>query len=194
MTNIFLEISWSGPLLWAILYISDNTLTMLCARMYKAQNIIKFEGSFELTPAFQKDVDALRRLSPKFLTILTASIVLLFLSWLLGVKFNGGKEIYLITLGVLIMAQLAVHMRHMHNWFFYRYCIGQGGIQGQIEYPRKVTLRISSFELFSFALLFLIIFFLTFNWILLGGAAGCASIALRHHKMSQKHVRQASTA
>ena len=65
MSDELLATSWAGPLLWVVLYSSDYYLTIACARMYQAQNVIVFEGSYEITPAFQSDVNALRLLSPR---------------------------------------------------------------------------------------------------------------------------------
>jgi hypothetical protein len=74
---------WPGLLTWAALYVSDNLLTIKCARMYRAGVSEKFvfEGSYELTPYFQKDVDALRFLSPRFLAALVWGGLTLFLLW-----------------------------------------------------------------------------------------------------------------
>ena len=65
--------SWLGPLLWVAVYISDYLMTLTCARMYQAQQTIVFEGSYEITPLFQADVNALRRVSPRFVIALLVS-------------------------------------------------------------------------------------------------------------------------
>jgi hypothetical protein len=184
MAHFFIDTIWTGPLLWAILYISDYTLTLVGARMYKAQNIIKIEGSFELNPIFQKDIDTFRHISPRFITFLCITVILLFAIWLLTNKSNFGSEWYLFILGAMIMLQLAIHIRHIHNWFFYRNCTGQSGIRGHIEYSRELILRISSLELLCFSLLFLAIFLFTYNWLLLGGAVSCTGAAIKHYRLA----------
>src|SRR5215831_7182582 len=72
MADMLFDSSWLGPLLWAAVYISDYRMTLICARMYQAQQAIIFEGSYEITPLFQADVNALRRLSPRFVIALVA--------------------------------------------------------------------------------------------------------------------------
>jgi len=77
MAGVFAESLWVGPVLWAGLYVSDYVLTIACARLYQAQNKIVFEGSYEITPMFQADVNALRRVSPRFLFFLVEATAVL---------------------------------------------------------------------------------------------------------------------
>ena len=61
--------SWiPGVVLWALLYISDYACTIASAGAYRAgvSEYIEFEGSFELTPYYQADVNALRHFSRRF--------------------------------------------------------------------------------------------------------------------------------
>ena len=76
----FLESTWLGPAAWAALYVSDYFLTVACARLYGAQSTIAFEGSYEITPFFQADVNALRRISRRFVIALVASTAYLYRS------------------------------------------------------------------------------------------------------------------
>jgi hypothetical protein len=46
------------------------------------------EGSYELTPYFQKDVDTLRLLSPRFLWMLVLYAVLLLIVWRLTIGLD----------------------------------------------------------------------------------------------------------
>jgi hypothetical protein len=64
---------WPGLLLWAAVYSSDYAATILSARLYraKAKEHLVFEGSYEVTPYFQKDVDSLRWVSPAAWTLWT---------------------------------------------------------------------------------------------------------------------------
>ncbi len=77
MTDFFLEHFWAAPLLWGALYISDYRMTLICARLYQAgvHEKMTFEGSYEITPFYQKDIDTLRRLSPRFVTVLAIGVV-----------------------------------------------------------------------------------------------------------------------
>ena len=65
---------------------------------------IVFEGSYEITPLFQEDVDSLRVISPRFLFALALSGGLLAGSWLLSAQSE--PEWYDFVLGVMILVQL----------------------------------------------------------------------------------------
>ncbi len=59
-----------GVILWIILYISDYYLTIYSARGFREIGHFQFEGSFELTPQYQKDIDTLRPVSRRHITLL----------------------------------------------------------------------------------------------------------------------------
>lgn len=59
MANFLLEHAWPGVVLWDLLYISDYALTISCARLYGQQETIVFDGSYEITPFFQRDINSL---------------------------------------------------------------------------------------------------------------------------------------
>src|SRR6266498_1633515 len=58
---------WYGVILWIILYISDYYLTIYSARGFREIGHFQFEGSMELTPQFQNDVNNLRPVSKRHL-------------------------------------------------------------------------------------------------------------------------------
>lgn len=177
---------WPGALLWAILCISDYMWTIICARLYKAQSVLVFEGSYELTPAFQKDIDMLRRVSPRFIIALVPSTVFLCLLWQISTQLQDWRY-YVYTIGALILLQLAIHIRHLRNWFLFRYGFGPQGMKGHIEYPRELVLRMSALEILLFAVVFLILYALSANLLFLGGATSCAVTAFKHYRLARKH-------
>ncbi len=182
MKNIFLEFGWTGPLLWLFLYISDYTLTFICARMYKCQNVIRIEGSYELNPMFQKDINNLKRLSPTFIFFLFFITLLLYALHYLFVKRSSDQEYYLFILGATVLGQLTIHIRHLHNWLLYRNCTGSNSLRGNLEYPRKLVYKISSLEFISFSILYLFIFLITYEWFILGGTITCFGAAFNHYR------------
>ena len=86
MPELFFQHTWIGIPVWALLYISDYTLTLICARMYQngVRDKIAFEGSYELTPYFQRDIDSLRVISPRFVVALATTSILLIIVWWLA--------------------------------------------------------------------------------------------------------------
>lgn len=73
--------------LWATLgslltlHLTDYGLTIAGARRYRAQKHYQVEGSYELNPRWEKDVNALRRFSPKYLLMLALAMLFYTVVW-----------------------------------------------------------------------------------------------------------------
>jgi hypothetical protein len=179
---------WTGMLVWAALFVSDMSLTVTCARMYHdgVREHLRFEGSYELTPYHQRDVDAQRRFSPRFLLALGAVCVLLALLW----QFTVGQAlvpiVYETMLGMLILLQLTIHVRHLRNYFLFRSILAGGAVDGRLEYTRPVILQNSAAELFSFAALYAIVSIVTMSAFIAGGALACALVGVKHVQLSRE--------
>jgi hypothetical protein len=179
------ETQWLWPVLWAGLYISDYCFTIACARLYQAQSTVVFEGSYEITPIFQADVNALRRVSPRFVAILVASTV--YVWWLarLGSAWET-RDVFAVAIGALVLIQVTVHLRHLRNWFLLR-AVHRGSITGHIDYSRGVVLRGSAFELLSFSVVYACLFVVTRDLFVLGGAIACAVLSVNHYWLARRH-------
>jgi hypothetical protein len=181
------ESLWPGLLLWTSLYVADYGLTLHCARMYRAgvRNVFVHEGSLELTPYFQKDVDSLRIVSPRFILALVWGVAILSVLCWLSSRSLVLREAYLFVLGSMVLVELAVHIRHARNISLFRAVLADA-IRGRLEYGRAATLRTSATEIVAFAAAYLVIFFATWSWFCLGGSFGCASLAWKHARLSRK--------
>lgn len=182
--NPLLADVWPGLLLWSGLYISDYAMTVWGARLYRAGACEKIvmEGSYELTPYYQADIDSLRIISPRFIRALVlTTLILSFLWWISG---NVQLPFYEFALGALICPQFAIHKRHLSNVFLFRALNSDAGVRGRIEYPRRLTLRMSSLELFSFAGIFLMLSAFLPSWFLLAGGLACFSIGIKHRRFA----------
>ena len=195
LIELFGNSLWPGLVLWVGLYISDYFLTIRCARLYRKgiHEKICFEGSFELTPYYQKDIDSLRTFSPRFIRALLLTIFTLSLIWWLSMLVRL-PELYRFALGALVLVEVVVHGRHLRNLFLFRSIIKTGGLNGRIEYSRPLMLRVSSFEFLTFAALFAILFLVTWQGFVLGGAAACLSVAMKHRKLAEKHLSSSPAA
>ena len=180
---------WPGVILWIILYVSDYYLTIYSARGFREINHVQFEGSFELTPQFQKDVDALRSISKRHVFWLIASSLLILLLWWLTerlVSLPWNFLLYQLCLGMFLLLEVAVHIRHLRNVSLIREYRKSGGIEGQISYRRWFTYRMSASELYTFSVLFLIFAVLAYSPFFLGGAITCFATAFKHIRLAKK--------
>jgi hypothetical protein len=194
LPNFLFEHAWPGMVVWGLLYVSDYALTTVCARLYGRQETIVFEGSYEITPFYQRDIDSLRAVSPRFIFILLLTLGGLgFLSRLN--ESSPAPELWQFVLGTLVGVQLAVHMRHLRNLVLLRSINHTELVRGHIEYGRSGILRASSWECFAFSGLFLVLFAFTRSWFILGGALACFSLGVKHRRLAGRlHTNLARTA
>lgn len=178
---------WPGLAVWGVLYVSDYAFTLKCARLYQSgvKEKIVFEGSFEITPYFQADIDSLRVVSPRFVAAMAVACAYLgAIWWLAGIS---DARLYQFILGSMTLSELAIHVRHVRNFFLFRAILGTNGIQGRMQYARPSMLRMSAVELFAFAGMYAFLFLFTFSWFVLGGVFACLSIAMKHRSLAEKH-------
>jgi hypothetical protein len=183
---------WVGLLVWGVLYCLDYYFTIVYARLYRegVNEKIVYEGSLELTPYYQKDIDSLRLRSPRFFRVLFLNLGLLSAAWWLAMS-SQLPELYSILLGMYLLPQLAIHKRHVNNIFFFR-AAKTNAIQGRIEFARPFMLRQSSLELLCYAVLLGVLSVVTNSWFVLGGALACLSLAVQHWRLARRSAPKAS--
>ena len=169
-----------------ILYISDYSLTIYCARGFREIGHFQFEGSFELNPQFQKDVDALKPVSKRHITFLILSSVLIVLLWWLTERMFFFPWTYLLFLGLFLFMEVAIHFRHFRNLFLIYEVRKNGGVEGQVFYRKRFSYRISALDFYMFSGLFLIIAALNYSALFLGGAIACFALGINHNKLAKK--------
>jgi hypothetical protein len=136
-----------------ILYTSDYYLTIYCARGFREIGHIQFEGSFELTPHYQKDIDALRPVSRLHVMLLIFySLLILILWWITRLFYL--YWMFPLYLGMFLLLEIAVHMRHLRNAAIIREVQRTGGIDGQVTYKKWFSYRMSANDLYICATLF----------------------------------------
>ena len=185
-SNPLFDSLWPGLTFWSILYISDYYLTLACARLYRAgvQEKIVLQGSYEITPYFQSDIDSLRSLSPRFLAAFLWTTALLSAVWWLSLQST--PVMYQVVLGAMLSLESAIHIRHFRNLFLFRESSDPAAVRGRIEYSRTLMLRMSAVELLAFSGLFGLALVFTQSWFVFGGAVSCLVTASKHLKLARK--------
>jgi hypothetical protein len=177
-------------MLWAVLYISDYSFTLTCARLYQAgaRDKMAFEGSYEITPFYQKEIDSLRRVSPRFLLMLVITVIWVW--WVAQTTAQTSPRFYAFILGALFLVVLAVHIRHVRNYFLFRAML-TNAVRGRLEYSRPVLLKGSAMELFAFAVMFAVMAISTASSFASGGAVGAGWLGIQHLGLASKARRAA---
>jgi hypothetical protein len=183
---------WFAICLWAAIYISDYCLTIWAARLYRAgaRDHLAFKGSLEITPYFQEDVNALKPMSTRFVRALIFSMLAIALAWILAVRWANLPQAFAVLMGSLIFLEATAHIRHIRNITFFRSLMRSNDLTGRIEYPRWLSLRLSSVEVLGFAVLFLFAFLVSGSWFFIGGVASCLVTGLKHMDWSNKAIAE----
>jgi hypothetical protein len=180
---------WPGPAIACVLLWVDYALTILGARRYRARiaPMHRFEGSYELTPIYQSDVDQLRVYSWRAFGVgLLLALLLRFIA-VAEETLQTYPAIYLFALGAVILREVPVFIRHFKNLFLARVIATEPRIEGTVFYPRTFTLRLSAFDFAEFAAVFLLWAAVAEDWMPLGGAFGCLGITVQQWKLARKH-------
>jgi len=185
---------WLAMFFWGLVYLSDYYLTIYAARHYHDAlgNFMHYEGSYELTPAFQKDIDTLNPFSRAFYWRWLFSLVLIYAVYWVARILPGGSLLYSFLLGGLFIRELVIHMRHARTISLIWLAKKPGAIRGSVEYSRWLNLRLSAVELVSFGLFFLLLAIFTSSWFFFGGALITAITGFQHwlytRKMTTVHL------
>ena len=188
----FLSSPLPGMLTWAAVYLLDYARTLTGARLYQGAGraVLEFEGSYELTPQFQDDVNKLRPVSRRFILALILSEGLLLMFWGLSVRVLGLWQAYEGVLGVMLMLEAAIHLRHTRNIQLFRFLQRHpAAVEGHVRYRRALILWNSVWDLVGMGVLLTLLALLLGSWFLGGGAVGVLALALRHFIMQRKSAR-----
>ena len=178
---------WPGIILWMILYISDYYLTLYSARGFRETGYFQFEDSFELTPQYQKDINALKPVSKLHITLLILYSLLIALIWWLTRYLPFFPWTYLFYLGMFLMLEVGIHLRHLRNISLIRAIRSdEEGIEGRLMYRKWFSYKISASEFYMFSALFLIIAVLAYSPFFLGGAIMCFGTGFKHSRLARK--------
>lgn len=172
---------WLTLLVWTALYALDYVQTLRGARLYHTlgKRYVSIEGSYELTPFFQDDIDSFKKVSFRFLIILGFALGGLMLIYWLANEISI-PEGFSFAAGGLILRSVVVHMQHVQNISLYRYLERHPEqASGSITYSRPLVYSRRAVEFSLFGALFLTLFAVTGSWFLAGGALGCFAIGLR---------------
>jgi hypothetical protein len=191
---IWMENIWFAMIAWGLIYLSDYYLTIFNAKRYR-ENLSRFiqhEGSFELTPQFQEDIDNLRLFSPRFISRWVISLLAVYGIWWASFRFIDWPEYYFFFVGALILREIAIHKRHFQMLFVSQFS-KKGGISGSVHYSRWFSLKLAASEMLYWGCLFLVLGLLYRSWFFYGGVFGCWVVAFKKWRLGAKAFKNTPT-
>jgi hypothetical protein len=179
---------WGAALLWSVVYISDYAFSVYNAGLYRrgAHQYFEFEGSLELTPQFQEDIDNLRWFSPRFIRAFIFSNIILSLVWWLAVEWAQWPETFLFAFGGMMLLEAAVHLRHFRLLVLFMQLTSGQGMKGKIFQSRWLGYQASGWEFIAFAGLCLLLSIVAGSWFILGGAFMSAVTGVQHLRWGKR--------
>lgn len=194
LEGVFIASPWPMIGTWVVVYCLDYFQTIRGARLYRevGSQHITFEGSYELNPVFQRDIDRLRMVSPRFIALLVGTSILFGLYWWLCSTILF-MEPYLVLCGAFLLLEAVVNIQHVRNIATFKYMRDNPQqIGGRVTYTRQFLYWNRALDFGMFALLFGVIFAFTASWVVAGGALAALILAGRMLWMRRRIARKAA--
>jgi len=177
---------WIGLALWVVSYLCDYYMTLYAnrLRMQYTAPYIEIEGSFELNPYYQKDIDSQRKVSSRFIFMLLFVSGWLAFTWFLADMVHITALIFPVALGIFLIPEFNVLGNHIILISTFRMMSVPGAAEGHLKQARWMIVRATAHRMGYWALFCFILFLLTGNLLLFGGALGELRSFLRYNRMS----------
>jgi hypothetical protein len=180
---------WLPAALWIVLLVGDYYLTLWGARLYRAQHVYQIEGSYELNPLYERDVDRQRLFSGWLLLWVIVGAALLLGGYAVEAKYAYG-----VVVGCMIVGDIGIWMGHLENITALRgICGRRPGVIGQVRSSRENTYRRSSFRFAMLGLLAVVLFVLTGSAMILGGCLAFGGLAANDLRLSKRYSSPAAS-
>ncbi len=173
--------------LWVIVYCADYYLTLHGRSLWlqNAQAFIKFGGSYELNPYYQKDIDANQHVSRRFLFMLIFGVVWMVFVYA-GTLYLKLQAFFPAAVGFLVLPEMVVISTHVQNIRLFSAAAVAGAVEGQISQARWVSVDGTAWKFGYWAAIFLTLALLTAQWFFVGGVMSCFWTFVRYQRYSKQ--------
>ena len=155
-------------------FVLDWGLTHIgAAASQKVRERWAIEGSYELNPTWQAEIDSGPRFSWRLVGV-AAVLVALLLAMRYLVEFAElDPAFFAVAAGAVLLLQAPTIMAHATNLQMFRDLADPTAITGSVTFSRWLTLRAAAWYLVRFAVLWLALWVLSQQAFFLGGALSC---------------------
>ena len=162
------------------LFVADWTLTHVGAAASKrVAERWAVEGSYELNPTWQSDVDAGRRFTWRMVGVAVALAGLLLAMRYVVELTELDPAIFDVAAGAVLLLQAPTIMVHANNLQTFRDLADPTAITGSVRFSRWLILRQAAWYLVRFAGLWLVLWVPSQQVFFLGGVLSCLLFARR---------------
>ena len=179
--DLFVEHVWIAILFYVILSILDYRLSLLGLRWFRkgADAHYDFGGSYELNPPFEEDIEAQRPVSLRHLVSLARGVVIIAAVWWFTARADRLEDVYVGVVGFFVLVLVPVLIRHVNNLALFRFVALRGGVEGRVETPRWMDLKLSAVLFWLFACVYAALYVIVGDAFFLGGVVGGALVGAR---------------
>jgi hypothetical protein len=173
--------------LWLIVYVADYYLTLYGRQLWlqNAKDLLSFQGSYELNPYYQKDVDANKWVSRRFIFMVAFGILWMLFMWG-ATHYLNLPQVFPAAMGFLLLMEIVVLSSHVQNIRLFKSAAITGSVEGHISYARWVSMDGTAWKFAYWGVIYLIFALLLSNWFFAGGALSCFYTFARFRRYGQQ--------
>jgi hypothetical protein len=161
-------------------FVLDWSLTHIgAAASVKVRDRWAAEGSYELNPTWQSEIDAGRRFTWRMVGVAVALAALLLAMRYVVELGELDAAIFAVAAGAVLLLQAPTIMVHANNLQTFRDLADPTAITGSVRFSRWLVLRQAAWYLVRFAALWLVLWVPSQQAFFLGGALSCLLFARR---------------
>jgi hypothetical protein len=163
-----------------IAVVLDWQLTHAGAKASKlVRHVWQGEGSYEMNPTWEHEVDAGRRLSWRFVGVIAVLLAALLVGRYLPGLAELDPALFGFAIGAVTLIQAPIFMVHAANLQTFRALADPTAVSGRILFHRPFMYGQSGWHFGRYAVLWLILWVPSQQAFFLGGALGCLILARR---------------
>ena len=173
--NLLIGNAWFALAAGVVFFTVTFYLAIYEAYLYHAgaKDYLVLEGRYEWLTAFQDIFTGRRRVSARFLAALLILALGILAAWEVCIRQYSRPDVFSFLIGGLLLLEAAAAMQHVRRIVLFRHARRAEGLQGKIEYSRRLVFTLSFVEQYSFAALYVLMFLVSGSWFFLGGALTC---------------------
>ena len=178
-------------ILWLVFWSLNRFLTIYSLGEYKkakGENL-QVAGSGELNDPSVSDIEKGKYISPLFVIVGLAGVLLILIMWFFIRSVNLPVEVLELTIGFILFQEIHAVISNLGSAVNSVYLAKKKGIKGKILYERWVMQRMIAATFFGFSALYLFNFALSNSFYFLGGMLSTAVLAIRFLSMAKKNQK-----
>jgi len=170
--NLLITNVWFAIALGALVFAAGYGLALYEIYLYHAgaKNILVFEGRYDLEPALLARLARRRWVNVRLVAAVVILSAAIFAVW--REQYNR-PDVFSFLIGGLVLLEAAADLRRFRNIVLFQQARRADGLQGKIEYSKRLSYTLPYVETLSFAALYALIFLVSSSWFFLGGAITC---------------------